>query len=68
MKRGLGQVRRCNGCLSNGNLGSAVAGGGLRLDLRLVAPEKDKQTPFGPSMLHRYLHEFLDQLGEDNLA
>ncbi len=60
MKRGLGQVRWCDGCLSNGNLGPAVTGGGLRLDLRLVAPEKDEQTPFGPCMLHRDSHELLD--------
>lgn len=31
-------------CLSNCDLDTAMAGGGLCLDLRLVAPEKDEQT------------------------
>ena len=68
MKRGLGEIRCRDGCLSNSDLRPAVAGGGLRLDLRLITPEKDEQTPLGPGMLHRYSHELLDQFGEDNLA
>ena len=31
-----------DGCLSNGDLDFAVTGGSLRLDLRLVASEKDE--------------------------
>jgi len=68
MKRGLGQVRWCDGCLSNGDLDSALAGRGLRLDLLLIAPEKDEQTPLGSCMLNRKSHELFDQLGEENLA
>src|SRR6267142_1127621 len=68
MKHGLGQVRWRDGCLSNGDLDSALAGRGLRLDLLLIAPEKDEQTPLGSCMLNRKSHELFDQLGEENLA
>src|SRR6266436_1726403 len=64
MKRGLGEIRCRDGCLSHGDLDPAVAGGGLRLDPRLVAPEEDEQTPLGSCMLHRDSHELLDQLVE----
>jgi hypothetical protein len=57
-----------DGFLSHRHLDPAVAGDGLRLDLRLVAPEKDEHTPFGPRMLHRDAHEILDQRAKDNLA
>src|ERR1700733_11958825 len=56
------------GYLPNGCAYSAVACGGRGLNLRHVAPKKNEQAPFGPGMLHRDLHELLDQLGEDNLA
>ena len=39
MKRGLGEIRRRNGRPLKVDLDPAVAGGSLRLDLRLVAPE-----------------------------
>ena len=68
VKRGLRQIGWGDGRLSNGDLGPAVAGGGLCLDVRLVTPEKDEQTPLGPCMLHRDSHELLDQRGEHNLA
>ena len=68
MKCGLWEIGWRDGCLSNSDLGTAVARGGLRLNLRLVAPEKEEQTPLGPCMLDRYSHELLDQLGEDDLA
>src|SRR5260370_20450315 len=68
MKRGLGKIIRSDGCLSNGDLDPAVAGRGLRLDLRLIAPEKDEQTPLSPCVLNRDSHELLDQLRQDNLA
>ena len=68
LKRGFGEIKWCDDCLSNGDLDPAVAGGGLRLDPRLIAPQKDEQTPLGPCMLHRDSHELLDQLAKDNLA
>src|SRR5258708_37471126 len=68
MKRGLGEIRWRDGRLSNTRLDAAVAGDGLRLDLRFVALEQDKQTSLGPCMLHRDSHEFFDQLGEHDLT
>src|SRR4051794_10717257 len=68
MKRGLGEIRSRDGCLSHSDVGHAVAGCVVRLDLRLVTPEKDEQTPLGARMFHRYSHQRLDQGGEDNLA
>jgi hypothetical protein len=68
MKDGLGEIRWLDGCLSNEDLNSAVTSGGLRLDLRLVTPEKNEQTPLGACMLNRDSHELLDQFGEVNLA
>src|SRR6266851_3093346 len=68
MKCGYREIRFHDGCLSNDDLDPAVAGSGLGLDLRLVTPEKDEQTPLGPGMLHRDSQELLDQLGEVNLA
>ncbi len=68
MKDGLGEIRWRHGCLSNEDLNSAVTSGGLRLDLRLVTPEKNEQPPLGACMLNRDSHELLDQFGEVNLA
>ena len=49
MQRGLGQIRRRDGCLANGNLDLARAGGGLRFDPRLAVPNQDQQTPLCPA-------------------
>jgi hypothetical protein len=68
MKRGWREIGWRDGCLSNGDLDPAAACGGLGLDLRLILPDKDEQTPLGPGMLHRDSHELLDQPGENNLA
>ena len=68
MQRGLGEIGRRDGRPAHGDLDTAVDCGGLRLDVRLVAPEEDEQTPFGPRMLHGNSHELLDQLAKDNLA
>ena len=50
------------------DLKPAAAGRCLRLDPRLVAPEKDEQTALGSDMLNRESHELLNQLVENNLA
>ena len=68
MQRGLREVRRRHGCLSNRNLDPARAGGGLRFDPRLAAPNQDQQAPLGPGILHRDSHQLLDQLGKDHLT
>jgi hypothetical protein len=68
MQRGLGEIRRRNGCLSNDNLDPARASGSLRFDPRLAAPKQDQQTPLGPGILHRDSHELLDQPGKDHLT
>ena len=68
VKRGLRESRRTYGYLSNRDLDSAVAGGGLRHDLRLVAPEKDEQATLGARMLDRDPHESLDELAEFDLT
>ena len=36
--------------------------------MRIVAPEKDEQSPLGSCMLHRDAHELLDQLAKDNFS
>src|ERR1700676_5576149 len=64
MKHGFGQIRWRDGYLSNGDFDSAVAGGALRHNLQLVAPEKDNQTSLGPCMLDRDRHEPFDELPE----
>ena len=61
MKRGLGEIRRRDDRLPYGDLDPAVGGGGLRLDLRLVAMKQDEQRPFCPGMLNRDSHELFDQ-------
>jgi hypothetical protein len=68
MKHGLWEIEWGDGRLSNSDLGPAVARGGLCLNLRLVTPEKDEQTPLGPCVLNRDSHQLLDEIGEDNLA
>src|ERR1700758_813427 len=68
LKRGLGKFILCDGCLSNSDLDSAVAGGGVCLNLRLIAPEKDEETSLSPCVLDRDAHELLDQLAKDDLA
>ncbi len=68
LKRGLRKFILCDGCLSNGDLDSAVAGGGFCLNLRLVVPEKDEETSLSPCVLDRDAHELLDQLAKDDLA
>ena len=52
MQRGLRKIRRRDGCLSNRNLDPARAGGGLRFDARLAAPNQDQQAPLGPGMFN----------------
>ncbi len=68
MQRGLREVRRRDGCLSNDNLDLALANRGLRFDPGFAAPNQHQQTPLGPSMLHRYSYQLLDELGEDHLT
>ena len=68
MQRGLGKIRRRDGCLSNRNLYPAGAGGGLRFDPKLAVPNQDQQAPFCPGIFHRDSHELLDQLGKNHLT
>ena len=53
MQRGLGEIRRRDGYLSNGHLDPARASGSLGFDPRLAVPNQDQQTPLGPGILHR---------------
>ena len=62
MQRGLGEIRRRDGCLSNGDLDPARSGGGLRFDARLAVPNQDQQAPLGPGMFNGGAHESVDQL------
>src|ERR1700746_2730415 len=68
MKHRQWKIRLHRRCLSNVDLDPTAAGGSLRLDMRLAAPPKNEQTPFGPCMLHDESHQLLNQPGEDNLA
>src|SRR5260370_1935658 len=68
MQRGLGEIGRCDGRLSNGNLDPARASGSLGFDSRLAAPKEDEQTSLGPCILHRDSYQLLDQLGKDHLT
>ena len=68
MEHGFGKLGGRHGCLSLRDLKPAAAGRRLRLDPRLVAPEKDEQTALGSDMLNRDSHELLNQLVENNLA
>ncbi len=60
MKRGLGDFRWRDGCLSNRDVYPFVAGDGLCLDLRLITTEKDEQSPLRPGMLDRDSHQLLN--------
>jgi hypothetical protein len=65
MKRGLGKDKWSDGCLLYSDLDATTTGSSLRLDLRLVAPEKDEQAALGASMLQCDSHQHLDQSGEN---
>ena len=49
MKRRLGEMKWCDDCLLDRDLDPAGAGGGLRLDPRLVAPQEDEEPPSAPA-------------------
>src|SRR5580658_4355904 len=68
MQRGLGEIGRRNGRLSNGNLDAARASGCLGFDSWLATPKQDEQTSLSPGILHRYSYQLLDELGKDHLT
>src|SRR6266700_6330016 len=68
MQRGLGEIGRRNGLLSNDNLDAARTRDSLGFDSRLAAPKQDEQTSLGPCILDRDSYQLLDQLGKDHLT
>src|SRR5262249_21645300 len=68
MEHGFGKLRGRHGYLSKRDLNSFGAGRGLRLYLRLIAAEKDEQTPIGACMLDRNHHQGLHEVPQHDLA
>src|SRR5216684_5271148 len=68
MKYRKGESRWRDVLFSNGDLGPSVPGGRLCRDPRLITPDKNEETSLGTCMLDHDSHEFLNQVGQDNLA